>query len=386
MKPFGQTALQRKVDTGTPRFLIVRVGAMGDVIHALPAVAMLREALPQAHIGWAIEPRWLPLLCTEGTAARDPDCMPLVDSVHRVEAKQWNRQPVSLATLRSILALRRELRQQHYDIAIDLQGTLRSAVIARMSGARVVIGSAAPREDLARRFYSKRVPRAATHVVDQAMELVRAAVPAAKITSEMLHTLSGPLLPRDHQAEAEWERRREELCEQRRPVLLAATAGWGAKEWPPEKFAELAAALVNRGECVLLNTPPGQVDAVTQRVLDTVRTRSPAEARHVHAFDATLPMLIAATRCARAVIAGDTGPLHLAEAVGTPALGLFGPTDPARTGPRRDSICLRDATSVTDHRRHAATEAGLARMPVGSVFEAFVSLTQQTRERETRSC
>jgi heptosyltransferase I len=383
----AQITLHRKLRTDAPRILIVRVGAMGDVIHALPAVAMLRELMPSAHIGWAIEPRWSPLLRSATATHHDPELMPLVDAVHPVEAKQWNKRPFSLETARSIAALRRELRSYRYDIAIDLQGTLRSAVIARLSGARKVVGSSSPREGLARLLYGTPVVTGAVHVVDQAGELVRAAQQQLAFKgfagSQPQTRLDPPhsLLPRDPEAEAEWVRRRGELCQGRPLVLLAATAGWGAKEWPPAKFAELAAALVERGDCVLLNTPPGQVDPVTAQVLRSVQENFPLQARHVHPLSATLPLLIAAVRDANALIAGDTGPLHLAEALGKPTVGLFGPTDPRRTGPQRNSVCLRDSASVTDHRRHSETESGLARISVQAVLDALDSLTNAEEAR-----
>ena len=366
-----------------PRILIVRVGAMGDVIHALPAVAMLRAALPEAHIGWAVERRWAPLLRVDGAVARNSQSMPLVDAVHLVEAKQWNHQPISFATGKSIAALYRELRAARYDVAIDLQGTLRSAVIARMSGAARVIGSAAPRESIARFLYRTRVARNATHVIDQAEELVRAGALADRI-SAMRPTASvgvikegAPvLLPRDAAAEAWWKQWRSDVCETRPIALLAATAGWGAKEWPPEKFAVLAAALVDRGYAVLFNTTPGGTDAVTARAFEWLGKTHPEQARGVHQLAATLPQLIAVTRDARAVVAGDTGPLHLASALGVPVVGLFGPTAPERTGPRRRAINLRHPRSMTDHRRHAEIEPGLECLTVDEVLEAFARVTE----------
>lgn len=379
MNTSSQSTLSRK-EGDAPRILIVRVGAMGDVIHALPAVAMLRTALPEAHIGWAIEPRWAPLLRADGATQRDSVCMPLVDTLHLVAAKQWNKHPLSLATARSIASLRRELHTAKYDIAIDLQGTLRSAVIARMSGARVVIGSAAPREALGRVLYRTRVPRKATHVIDQAIELVAAAHSAARNTDVSSQELSVraelPLLPRDQDAELWWARRCAETCGGRPIALLAATAGWGAKQWPPEKFASLAAALVDRGYCVLFNTSPGGADSVTADVLRCVGEAHPEQAPGVLTLAATLPQLVAATRDAQAVVAGDTGPLHLAAALGVPTVGLFGPTAPERTGPRARTVHLRHPHSVTDHRRHAQTEAGLQLVPVEQVLEAFLRAVQ----------
>ena len=362
-----------------PRILIVRVGAMGDVIHALPAVAMLRDPLPDAHIGWAVEPRWAPLLRAEGATARDPQRMPLVDAVHPVEAKGWNKRPFSIATARSIAALRHELRAAKYDIAIDLQGTVRSAAIARMSGAPRVVGSATPRETIARRLYRTPVRVTATHVTDQAGELMGAAL--RELGSSDVGAQNGTsLLPRDMAAEAWWQEQQRQWCANRTPILLAATAGWGAKEWPRTHFAELAARLAADGYCVVLNTTPGAIDPATAEVLKTVQTNHPDARDAVHPLQATLPQIIAATRAMHAVVAGDTGPLHLAAALGVSTVGLFGPTDPARTGPRHaDAMNLRHASSVTDHGRHADTEAGLRRIEVDAVLEALRKVLRSAR-------
>ena len=129
------------------KVLIVRVGAMGDVLHALPAVAALRRARPDWMIDWVVDPRWAPLLVDgEGKG-------PVVDRVHLAETKLWSKAPLSPATLRSVLRLRGELRKERYDLAVDMQGTLRSAVIGRMAGAKQFVGYGDPREALAARLY-----------------------------------------------------------------------------------------------------------------------------------------------------------------------------------------------------------------------------------------
>ncbi len=402
MKVSVSDALQDKARR-PPRILIVRAGAMGDVLHALPAVASLRSAFPEAYVGWAIKPQWAPLLRADGATARDTDRMPLVDTVHLVEAKQWNQRPFSPWTMRSILTLWRELRAEDYDIAIDLQGTLRSAVIARLSGAPGVTGSAAPRESVARALYRTPVTLRSPHVTDQAMELIESALraawlqePATAVGTEeessagtgdarLLHgggTAALPLLPRDAEAEAWWQQGRLTNYSGPEPVLLAATAGWGAKEWPPAKFAELALRIAAAGHTVLFNAPPGKIDAVTLETVLLTRDRDRALSRQVLTLPATLPQLIAATRGMRAVIAGDTGPLHLAAALGVPTIGLFGPTAPERTGPRgRHAINLRHASSVTDHHRYRQTEAGLARLSMDEVFAAFQRVIETGQDR-----
>ena len=122
------------------KILIIRVGAMGDVLHALPAVAALRRARPEWEIDWVITPHWSPLLVNgEGKG-------PVVGRVQLAETKQWSKAPASPATMRSILNLRTALRAESYDLAVDMQGTLRSAVIGRMSRSTRLVGYSDPRE------------------------------------------------------------------------------------------------------------------------------------------------------------------------------------------------------------------------------------------------
>ncbi|WP_074654480.1 lipopolysaccharide heptosyltransferase I [Terriglobus roseus] len=342
------------------RILIVRVGAMGDVLHAMPAVAALRKAVPDAEIGWAIEPKWSPLLRAGEDALPSSPAMPLVDRVHLVATKEWSKKPFSLATLRSVLALRRELRARHYDIAIDLQGSIRSSVIARMSGARRVVGSATTRESQARWLYSQSVGLQRAHVVEQAAEIVSA------VLESPVKSAIAPL-PIDPAAE-QWC---HDLLRDRPHgplVVLAPTAGWGAKEWPAERYRAVAQALAARGCTVLVNASPVGIDAVADLVVAGSNGAASAVA-------CTLPQLTSLLRHTSVLIAGDSGPLHLAAALRVPVVSIFGPTDPVRTGPwGSPSRVLRHATSITDHRRHREPEAGLLQIGVEQVVSAAESL------------
>lgn len=363
-----------------PRILIVRVGAMGDVLHALPAVAMLRERLPQAFLGWAIEPRWASLLRSEAAGAGDASSMPLVNVVHAAETRLWSKSPMSRAMVQSVLALRRELRSRRYAIAIDLQGSVRSAAIARLSGA-AIIGSAHPREWPARLPYTKRMPTSASHVIGQAAEIVTGGLQmllpesALEAVPEMAPFQRAASLPRDGAAEAWCEAL---LAGETAPVVvLAPTAGWGAKEWPAERYGAVAAELAARGYRVVVNGTASLPDEAADAVAGAAQRSlvgSAAGAR-VQKVGSTLPQLTALLRRTALLIAGDTGPLHLAAALGRPVVAIFGPTDPARNGPFGTAArILRDPASVTDHRRRAAPEAGLLRIEVQAVISAAMDL------------
>ena len=340
------------------RLLVVRLSAMGDILHALPAVTALRQAHPEWRIGWAVEPQWKPLLAAEGATGRGPR-MPLVDRIHVVPARQWARSPLSVKTFREVRRVRSELRAEQYDVCVDLQGALRSAVIAKWARATRLIGEDAPRERVARYFFKERVRTRGVHVIEQAMEVMNA------VAEERLPTCRA-LLPQDAEAEC----RASALATPF--VLLIPGAGWGAKRWPAERYAELATRLRDAGHGVAVNAGPGE-----EALANEVATLSDGAATVLRL---SITELIAVTRRAALVIGGDTGPLHLASALGKPVVGIFGPTDPARNGPFGGNFrVLRHPESRRDHTRHTAPEAGLLTITPESVMAAAMELLQEER-------
>ena len=320
---------------------------MGDVLHALPAAAALREMHPEWEIDWVADPRWAPLLVDEGGSG------PVISRVHFAETKLWSREPFSGATLRSVLGLRRALRNAQYDLAVDMQGTLRSAVIARMAGAPRVCGYSDPREGVAARFYSQRCLRRGAHVVDGGAALLGEAcgVPLAPGT---------PTFPKEAWAE-NWA---ENLVGEGRIALLAASAGWGAKQWPVERFAALARTLRSIGFRVLVNAPKAD-DPIAARVVD-------GSGGAAETVVCNIAGLLALLRRTALVVGGDSGPVHLAAALGAPLVALFGPTDPARNGPWGPGPMrvLRHPSSLTSYKRRAEVDPGLALITVEQVTDA----------------
>ena len=152
---------------------------MGDVLHAMPAVAALREMHPEWWIGWVVEPRWLPLLqavSRDSAQMRRGIALPFVDQIYLAATRSWKRRPLSGKTLGEIAALRRELRRGEFDLCVDMQGSIRSAVIGRMSRAKEFAGPEDPREGPARWLYGRRVRLDAEHVIEQGCELLGGAV------------------------------------------------------------------------------------------------------------------------------------------------------------------------------------------------------------------
>lgn len=336
------------------RLLVVRLGAMGDILHALPAVTALRREHPAWLIDWVVEPRWSALLAATGCSERGPG-MPVVDRVHLAPTKDWRRNPLSLRTLAAIKALRDQLRAGEYDAVIDLQGALRSAVVGRLAGCRRQIGEAEPRERPARWLFTERVATHGAHVIEQDVEL------ASAVAGDALEPVTA-CLPFDQVAEAWCDKLLAPAGAQ--PIaLINPGAGWGAKRWPAERYAVVARGLINQGFRVLVNAGPGEQPLAEVIAKETESGASP--------LFASLAQLIALTRRISLCVAGDTGPLHLACALGRPVVGIYGPTDPSRNGPfgTRCKV-LRSPQSRRDHTRRTEPEAGLLTIQPDDVLQA----------------
>jgi heptosyltransferase-1 len=346
---FESTLLDTAREKEIKRLLVVRLSAMGDVIHTLPAVHALREAFPHAHIAWLIEERWAELLCAPGSPRRGPRSAgrPLVDEVHAVSLKAWGESLFSISTLQRTLTIWNDVRGARYDAAVDLQGAMRSAVLARLSGTRAVYGAAEPRESPASLWYTRRVVARGRHVIEQNLSVAEALCDHPKTSAPHI----SDDFPRDPQAQA---RIRQRLAERgiRDFAILNPGAGWGAKRWPAERYGEVAWKLAELGVRSILNHGPGEEDLVRAAVAASGGT--------ARAMSCTITELIALTRQARLFVGGDTGPLHLAASLRVPVVAIFGPTDPVRNGPYGTrSIVLRSAESVTSHARRAAAEEAM---------------------------
>lgn len=283
-----------------PRFLIVRLGALGDIVHGIPVAAALRARYPDARIDWMVDPRYVELLglvrCVDRKIALNP---------------RSNR----AAMVETI----RELRRRRYYATFDLQGLLKSAVLARLSGARRTIGfsKAHLREPMARFFYTMKVdPPAGGHVIHKNLSLLSAINLETRAIDFPIAVRRTPVvgLIEDVFGEAPY-------------VVLNMGAAWPNKRWPPDRFGALAAALRDRyGLRSLVLWGPGEekMAAAVVAASNGAATLAPGT---------TITDVLAIVSAARLMISGDTGPLHVAAAVGTPCVGIFGPTSPQRNGP-----------------------------------------------------
>jgi lipopolysaccharide heptosyltransferase I len=355
------------------RILVVRLGAMGDIIHSLPGIAALRQALPQAFIGWAVEERWAELLASRAELS-DPSqscsvARPLVDRIHFVNMKSWVGAPFFPRTWRSMYRAKKDVRAGAYELALDIQGAIKSVIPARWSGAKTIAGYATPREPLAKRFYDETFEMRGVHVVEQGMNL------AADLTGAQGLATVFPV-PVDHAAEA-W---RDVELDRRRIygyAMLTAGAGWGAKRWPAERYGAFAKAMHEFGLQVLVNQSPGEEELAQQVCAASGGT--------AQAIASNIGQLIALVRRARLFVGGDTGPLHLAAALGVNTVAIYGPTDPARNGPYGAGriIVLRDPESITSHARKTEPERAMLNISTEDVIDAAKSLLREPADDRT---
>ena len=306
------------------RFLLVRLGAFGDIVHAIPVAAALNRAFPSARIDWIVSAKHRELL----------DLVPVID--RRLVIK--DRGDAGGGT--SLLAAIRELRRNRYDVAFDLQGLLKSAVLARLSGAQRVVGFSSNylRERLARPFYTDvhdpggggmYDPRKRSHVVQMNLGLLTT-----------IGVAVGPPEFPIERVDTEIARAMRERAENRY-ALVNPGAAWPNKRWPAARYGAVARAIEDRhGLKTIVSWGPGE-EGLAQEV---VRESSGAALLSPRT---SIGDLLALIRGATLMISGDTGPTHVAAALGTPIVGIYGPTRPSRNGPwapaditiSRDSIC-----------------------------------------------
>ncbi|OLB29221.1 MAG: hypothetical protein DMG41_31770 [Acidobacteria bacterium] len=326
-----------------PCFLVVRLGSLGDIVHTFPAVAALRESFPRAEIVWLTHPRWRELV--ESSA--------LVSEI-------WETETRSLASVRDILA---RIRKKKFTAAIDYQGLWKSAVLPFLGRVPRRLGFSwhAVREFGVPLLYTERIRSTKIHIADQNGELSRR---AGAGNSVALLSLTVPLKFNDA-VHTVLKRNRIDTY-----VVLSPGGGWSSKCWPPERYGELCRE-INRslGLRCIINHGPGE-EARLSRVKAASGDSDPL------IYNGTLGALMALLRNALCVVGGDTGPLHLAVALGTPVVALFGPTDPARNGPYRPGarsakdLVLRSRNAVTTYKRGDQPDASLLDLPVAAVFDA----------------
>ncbi len=363
LQPLALEELQA-TDAEPLRVLVIRLSAMGDVIHGIPAIAALRRARPNLQIGWLVERRWMELLCAHSPDRLQPrsEVKPTLDWVHVSDFKEWRKGLSAVTTWRDMQSCMREVRAIKYHVAVDLQGAIRSAMAAQLSGAKMRLGSAAPREAPARKFYTTTVEPQGAHVIEHALSL------ASAVAGDDL-AYEPPVFPQDPATEA-WADRFCASLGFRPLAILNPGAGWGAKCWPATSYGVVAKALYERGMAVAVNHGPDEVE-LAKAVCE-------ASGSNVHAIDCTVSQLVALTRRAGLFVGGDTGPMHLAAAIGVPVVALFGPTRPDRNGPYATrSAVLRNPDSLDNSSHVDQPDTGLHAITPEQVITAADGLLKE---------
>jgi lipopolysaccharide heptosyltransferase I len=308
------------------RILVVRLSAMGDIVNALPLAANARAAGHE--VAWLAERSFAPLFAGS----------PFVERVFVADTRMWRRRPLAAETRGEVGALRRAIAGWRPDVVIDAQSNWKSSVLARLAAPRRrIVGLASERrvEPVSALLCGAPVvpARDAVHVVDEALSLLGPlGIPVAWRSPDASY------LPGSESPAAD-----AFLAAQKRPfAMLHPGAGWAEKCWGEERFAHLARGLIReRGIAPVVSWGPGD-----ERRADRLRSLLP-KSPPLPALDfAGLARVI---RECVLFVGGDTGPLHLADALGSRTLALYGPTDPARNGPYRfrEGI-VRSMTSVSD--------------------------------------
>ena len=318
----------------SPRILIVRLSAIGDVIHGMPVLNALRIHWPGAMIAWLAEGHCGDLL--EGH--------PALDELIRVPRK-WLKSPSE------VRRIRRELRQRKFDIAIDLQGLTKSAIAASLSGARRRIGyGGIDGRELSRLLNNCLVEPTATHVVDRNLDLLK---PLGIVKPKPEFLL--PILPDAREKTVAFL---GECGLQQRFAVINPGAGWPSKLWPVERYAEVARHLGQHR-----SLPSVVVWAGNQELHLAEQIVRESSGHATLAPPTTLGELAALNRQASLFVGSDTGPLHMAAALGTPTVALFGPVPHERNGPYGDRhIALQKSRleGGSRLRRNATNETMLA--------------------------
>ena len=358
------------------RILIVKLSSIGDVVHALPAAAFLRRAMPEAHISWVVER-------SAGAILKNST---VIDQLIEIDTRSWRKQIFSRRTMFEARASLDDLRQvgpdkngnSLVDVALDLQGLIKSGIIARASGAKRRIGfySSELREKASCVFLTEQVDTSEfTHVIEKNLALARAIVEetgSAAIGGRYEFPIK---LSTDEEGFAATA-----AGELEQPfAILNPGGGWPTKLWPAERFGQLADLLLEKhGLQSIVTYGPGE-EGLANKVV------AASEARAARPLASTIKEFVALTRHARLFVGADTGPLHLAAATGTPIVGIYGPTSPERNGPfdPRDISVGLDLWCRSNCHQRSCWHWECTDIPVSLIAKAVSTRLAEADKRET---
>ena len=360
------------------RILIVKLSSIGDVVHCLPAAALLRRALPDARITWVVERRASAII-------KDS---PAIDQLIELDTRAWRRDFLTGSTIGDIRAQLSQLRQgpklngaAQADIAIDFQGLIKSGLIAFASRANRRIGfeTSDLREKASKLLLTEQVETSEfKHIIEKNLALARAAIPSSGDTPAAQDRVSSNGYEFPITISAEDERFVEQaIANQSLFAIINPGGGWPTKLWPLKRYAELADWLWSDcGLASFVTYGPGE-EALARDVASTSHSDA------VRPLASTLKQFVALSRRAALFVGGDTGPLHLAAASGTPIVGLYGPTSPERNGPfdPRDITVGQDLWCREDCHRRSCWHWECMDIPMSGVRRAVSRRLASAKEK-----
>lgn len=331
-----------KLSTNPKKILIVKPSSLGDVVHSLPFLNAVKTSFPKTEIHWVIAKGFEGLL--EGH--------PMINKLWIINKDEWKKIKNAKGTIKELNASFKALKKEKYDIVVDLQGLLRSGLITAATGAPVKIGFKEAREG-SRFFYTHKLEGGKNiHAVDRYLKIadflgcdisdIRFPFPLHFKSSFITHHLS---LSEDY-------------------AVIVPGARWKTKKWPPEKFGELSSKLPLH---IVIVGSKGEMD-----IANKIVACSDGKAISL-AGKTDLKELIEVIRGARFVASNDSGPMHIAAALGIPVFAIFGPTDPLRTGPygKRHTIIKEDISCAPCFRKTCDNMKCLKSLTVERVYEVI---------------
>lgn len=333
------------------RILIVKLGAIGDVAHTMPALAALRRAMPEAHIAWAVE---------QGGAAKLLRGCAQLDELIELDMRGWRKSLMNAETQLAIRKAMAGLRNAKFDLALDFQGLMKSAMVARLARVPRRIGFAreALREPASAFLLTERVAVDDNdHIIKKNLKLVE------HLGCDTSGEYEFPVaLSEDDERFAEAQLERFDG----RFAIINPGGGWPTKLWSAEGFGAIADRLLEvHAIRSVVTYGPGE-EELAQTVIDHSRANAAV------ALDSTLKQFFALARRARLFIGGDTGPMHIAAAARAPVVAIFGPTESRRNGPfAKDDVIVErnDLDCRVDCYRRSCSHTSCMKIPVEIVWQ-----------------
>lgn len=343
-------------------YLIVRLSSLGDILHAVPAVRMLRQSTPRSRIDWLVEQRFRFLVET----------LPEIDEVYTVDTRTMRQAGAALASWRSTFQTLRQIRKRHYDYALDFQGLFKTALLSAACGAQVRcgFGGALVREKPAHWFYHRRAGASG-----EPMHVTKLNQAVAALSGAKADTPVGPATLRIPAAERAAAAALLDSMKLRDFVVVNPGGGWPTKRWAPERYGRLAARIIRElGLPVVVTTGPGE-RPLFERMAEAAQAS-------LHHLSVPFLQLVPLLERALLLVGGDTGPFHLACALERPVVGVYGPTAPVRNGPWQptEEVVARILPCSFCNGRTCPTRNECMDITVDDVFRAVVRrLARSTR-------